>query len=352
MTVHLDRLSLPEAQGGPLGPLKPRSARTVPRPTTRQLLQALQALVTAALVVIGCYLVARNWSDVMQSLRQLSPLYWVPALASALAAMGCATKSWQVLFDGLGSPLGVRRASPIFLVGQLGKYVPGSVWTYVLQADLGRRVGVSRARVLKATLAASLIAVVAALMTSVLAVPGIINQSPDLRMLLWLYALLPVCAVALHPRVLRGIVGLGMRVLRKPNPLPLLQARTVMFAFAWASLSYALFGTHLWLLVLSNPGTSVVDLAQCTGTIATAMIAGVFVLILPSGLGVRELVIYAGLLPIVGSAPALALAAVSRAVLTVGDLAIAATSAAWGWRILRKESIPAGTAHPRAASQP
>jgi glycosyltransferase 2 family protein len=311
----------------------------VPRTTTRQLLQALQALVTAAVVVIGCYLLARSWGDVMQSLRQLSPLYWMPALASALAAMGCATKSWQVLFDGLGSPLGVRRASPIFLVGQLGKYVPGSVWTYVLQADLGRRVGVPRARVLKATLAASLIAVVAALMTSVLAVPGIINQSPDLRMLLWLYALLPVCAVALHPRVLRAIVGLAMSVLRKPNPLPLLRMRTVMFAFAWAALSYALFGTHLWLLVLSNPGTGVVDLGQCTGTIALAMIAGVLVLILPSGLGVRELVIYAGLLPIVGSASALAMAAVSRAVLTVGDLAVATTSAAWGWRIVRKGSM-------------
>jgi hypothetical protein len=108
VTVHLDRLSIPEAHGGPLAPLRSRSARTVPRTTTRQLLQALQALLTAAVVVTGCYLVARNWGDVMQSLRQLSPLYWVPALASALAAMGCATKSWQVLFDGLGAPLGVR----------------------------------------------------------------------------------------------------------------------------------------------------------------------------------------------------------------------------------------------------
>jgi uncharacterized membrane protein YbhN (UPF0104 family) len=114
--------------------------------------------------------------------------------------------------------------------------------------------------------------------------------------------------------------------------------RTVLAAFGWAALSYVLFGTHLWLLVLSHPGTGMSDLAQCAGTIATAMIAGLFILVVPSGLGIRELVMYAGLVPLVGPAPALALAAVSRAVLTVGDLAMATTSAAWGWRVVRRES--------------
>ena len=64
-------------------------------------------------------------------------------------------------------------------------------------------------------------------------------------------------------------------------------------SFAWAALSYLLFGTHLWLLVLSTPGTGLSDLAPCTGTIATAMIAGLFILVMPSGLGVRELVMFA-----------------------------------------------------------
>jgi hypothetical protein len=240
VTVHLDRVS-GQHPDTPIIPWTPGSPRSLPRLNARQVLKVGQALLAAAVVAVGCYVLAGNWEGVVQSLRQLSPLYWVPALASALAAMVSATKSWQVLFDGLGPALGLRRAAPIFLVGQLGKYVPGSLWAYVLQADLGRRVGVSRARVLKATLAASLIAVVAALMTSVLAVPAMMSQSPDLRVLLWGYALLPVCAVALHPRMLRSIVGLGMKLLRKPNPLPLLRVRTVLAAFGWAALSYFLF---------------------------------------------------------------------------------------------------------------
>ena len=345
MTLQLNATCFEDSQA-PIATVAPSAIATVapsamgglPRPSLRRVLQVAQASLAAAVVAIGCYVLARNWPGVIESLRQLSPVYWVPSLASALAAMVCATKSWQVLFDGLGPSLGLRRAAPIFLVGQLGKYVPGSVWAYVLQADLGRRVGVSRARVLKATLASTLLAVVAALVASVLVVPAMISQSPDLRVLLWAYALVPVCAVALHPKALRAIVGFGMRLLRRPNPLPLLRVPTVLGAFAWAGLSYALFGTHLWLLVLSNPGTGLSDLAQSTGTIATAMIAGLLVLVMPSGLGVRELVMFAGLAPLVGPGPALALTAVSRAVLTVGDLAIAATSAAWGWRVVRRES--------------
>ena len=47
------------------------------------------------------------------------------------------------------------------------------------------------------------------------------------------------------------------------------------------------------------------------------MIAGLLVLFLPSGLGVREVVMYAGLVPLVGPAAALAITAVSRGLLTL-----------------------------------
>ena len=79
------------------------------------------------------------------------------------------------------------------------------------------------------------------------------------------------------------------------------------------------------------------------------MIAGLLVLFLPSGLGVREVVMYAGLVPLVGPAGALAITAVSRGLLTLADLLAAAVSAAAGWRELRR---PASAAEPGDVTEP
>ena len=146
------------------------------RRQTRSLVRTIQTTAMIAVVAVGSAFLARNWNTVLPALLQMSPKYWIPSLISALAAMACATQSWRVVLNGLGPRVRLRRSAPVFLVGQLGKYVPGSVWAYVLQVELGRRVGVARARVATATLAASLIAVVATLMMSLLAVPAMSKE--------------------------------------------------------------------------------------------------------------------------------------------------------------------------------
>ena len=98
----------------------------------------------------------------------------------------------------------------------------------------------------------------------------------------------------LHPRVLRAVVGWGLRLFGKPNTLPLLSMRTIATSLIWALVSSGLFGVHLWLLASSAPGIGLNDMGRSTGTMAAAMIAGLLVLFLPSGLGVREVVMYAG----------------------------------------------------------
>ncbi len=52
------------------------------------------------------------------------------------------------LLNDLGSPLPPAGSLRVFFLGQLGKYVPGSVWPAVAQMELGRDYGchsVSRA---------------------------------------------------------------------------------------------------------------------------------------------------------------------------------------------------------------
>lgn len=298
----------------------PRSVRSV--------LVTVARVVAMALVLAAAgYALATNWEDVSRTVREMNPLTTVAATLLVMVGIGCGTMSWQAILEDLGDPVGVRRGGQIFLVGQLGKYVPGSVWAYVLQVELGRRAGLARARVFAASVFSVVVAVVGALVVGALALPELLREEPSLSWLRWLYVLLPVGAVALHPRALTALASFAFRLMRKPQPPHPVRRRKVLASLAWALGSYTCYGAHLWLLVSSTGPASAGYLLLLVGGMGIAMVAGVFAVIVPSGAGVREVVLVTVMAPAVGFGTAVAYAAVSRVLFTVADLVMAGAAA-------------------------
>src|SRR5215218_7085788 len=104
--------------------------------------------VALLVVIVSACVVAlwANWQEVSGQLRRLSvPVvlgaFVLVTLAPVLTLMG-----WRVLLEDLGTHLAPAPASSVFLVGQLGKYLPGSVWTVVAQAEMGAKLSVPRRR--------------------------------------------------------------------------------------------------------------------------------------------------------------------------------------------------------------
>lgn len=169
-----------------------------------------------AVVAAAIWTVRSHWVEVRDTITEMSWREWVPSFLALPVAIGLSTLSWQFLVDELGERVGFSRGAQIFLVGQLGKYLPGSVWAYVLQMELGRRAGLARARVFTATLFSLAVAVVAALLCGVLAIPSLSAHDAGLEPLRWLYVLLPVGLICLHPRILNRLVSVAFRILRRP----------------------------------------------------------------------------------------------------------------------------------------
>jgi len=305
--------------------------------TRKALLIDIARYVAVVIVVLAAiYALWSNWSAVSRTLTSI-PIE--RALLSAVAVLGgilAATMSWQVLVDDFGAPIGVGRGAQIFLVGQLGKYIPGSVWAYLLQIELGNKAGLSRARVFAATFFSICVAMVAALLAGALALNELISENPALQPLYWAYLILPVALVLLYPKILTRIVLFAFKILRRPRPDHPVRLVTVATALAWALGSYLLYGLHLWLLVAPSGMPPANALALCIGTMAIALISGLFVFFLPSGIGVRELIIVTGVSVIAGVGPAVAYATLSRALFTVADLVSAGAAALVGVLARRK----------------
>src|SRR5437879_5772305 len=92
------------------------------------------------LVAVGLclYTVLRQWAAVRGALAHLGALAILGAFACVLVAMVAAMEQWRVLLGALGSPLPHRAAAGIVFVGQLGKYLPGSIWPVLAQMELAK----------------------------------------------------------------------------------------------------------------------------------------------------------------------------------------------------------------------
>ena len=157
----------------------------------------------AAAVAIGGYAVAREWTDVRAALASIGALMVAAAMVSVLIAMFAAMQVWRVLLAALGSPLPIRVAARILFVGQLGKYVPGSVWPVLAQMELGNAHRVPRHHSASASVLTMLVSMFSGLLTALVTLPFFARSTPYL----WAFLAAPGLLACLHPKVLNSVLG-------------------------------------------------------------------------------------------------------------------------------------------------
>jgi uncharacterized membrane protein YbhN (UPF0104 family) len=311
-----------------------------------QFVKILLALLVVAAIV---WYVVVNWSDIRDTWSRLT---WSALLLSTLAAMaGMAASSaaWRDSARDIGCPVTFLASLRVFVIGQLGKYVPGSVWMYVLQTELGKRAGVPRARAFLASMIAMGVGITAALVVGVAAVPSLINP-PDASsgyastirtVLIVMIVLFPIAITCTVPRVLTALVRLALRLLRRPPIEQPLTWAGVLRVLGWSLVTWLCFGAHLWLLVGADNAPFPSGYLRCMGSFAVALTVGMFVPT-PGGIGAREILLVAGLTPfLAGGSSALdaaGIALASRAVFLVAELLGAALAALTDVGMLRKRA--------------
>ena len=289
-----------------------------------------------ALAVLLLVLALRDGGDeALDAARDVGGAAAAGSLLAVLVGLFASALVWRALLADMGTPLGLRPALHVFFLGQLGKYIPGNVFAIAAQMELGRDHGAPRSRVGAASLVFMGVLVAAGLLTAAVALP--LTSPGALQDYGWVLVALPAGLVCLAPPVLTRLVGVLLRVLRRPPLDRPLSARGVAAAVGWAVVMWAAYGVHLLLLVAPQSATGDAALPLlATGAYALAWTAGFLFVIAPAGLGVRELALVAALAPVLDAPAALAVAVLSRAVMTLGDLAWGAVGA-----LLRPPVTPA-----------
>jgi len=282
-----------------------------------RVLTVLRYLLIVVVVGFAVYYLVAQLAAIEAALRLISWQSFVLSFVLVLVGLGCGTMSWVAVLNGLGPRVPVLRGAQVLLVGQLGKYVPGSVWSYVMQMELGRQYGILRPRVLVTALYAAGIGVVSSLLLGALALPVVIQGHTEL---IWLFLLLPIGLVCLHPRVMTYLASFVLRLFRRPPLEHQVTFLVVGKAVGWSLLAYVAYGLHLWVLVNSLVDPDFGTLILLTGAVSLGFTVGLIAFMFPSGFGVREAILIGAMALLLTVPQATAVSLISRAMFTAADL--------------------------------
>jgi glycosyltransferase 2 family protein len=269
----------------------------------------------------AAWAIASRGSQLTKAVQHLSILALVGSFAAGLLGILALYASWLAAVTDGQVDLPFREGLRIYGVGQIGKYLPGSVWPVLTQAQLGRRLGISPLRMASGALLALAVSVSGGLVLGCVLLP--LSGDNAARTLWWAPLVAVPLVLVLAPPILNRLIALSARILRRGAVEPAYTLAGIARCAGWATLGNFFFGLHIFCLGYSLGATSFRGylLGVCAYALASSI--GVIVIFAPAGAGIRETVLIAVLAPVLSVDSALAIALVSRVVLILVDVLVA-----------------------------
>ena len=258
--------------------------------------------------------IARNWVA-FQSVHVTLDIHVGWLAASVLVVFltyAIQIESWRQMLRGWQQRLPYTAAARAWCIANLGRYVPGKVWSVAGLVVLAERAGVRR----------SAAAVSAFAMQAVVLGTGVVLVAVATP-----HAASPLL---LGGAVLGAVVLIGFLAWRRSgewlgaladskSPLPPLPLSAILASSGLMLLSWATFGVAFWMLIRGLLSVVTVPIPAAMGMFALGYVLGIVALFVPGGIGVRDLALVTFLTPLLGSGGALAVSLASRVQLTLTE---------------------------------
>jgi hypothetical protein len=252
---------------------------------SRKVWIAAQWIFAALVVWYAAQSLTGQWNEVGARLRAVQPVWTLIAAASVLVLLTYALliEAWRRVLAAWSARLGWPDAARIWLASNLGKYVPGKVWSILAMGALARERGVSPlaaggSAVLMQAMAVATCAAVA------VAFGAAAIQSPWSRAAA---AVVIVAAIFLAPRLVSPAFAAARAITGRDFATPPVPGRAVSIA-ATSTLLVWLVSGIAFRMIANAFGVTRGDLASYISVYAASYLAGFVALFAPGGIGVRE----------------------------------------------------------------
>jgi glycosyltransferase 2 family protein len=248
-----------------------------------------------------------EWRPATEAIAGASVPWVIGGVVAGAVAMVIMAAVWADVLAALRAPTPRSRVIRWYFIGELGKYLPGGVWTVVGRGELARRGGVPAAAAYGSVGLSLTGLYLAAALTAALLVPfDVAGQRDDPSIALGVVVVLVGGGLVLHPRTLTVLLAAarwatGRALLVDIPPGRTIAALVVRYVPSWLAVGLATWAVARAL----DPGASMPRVMLAA---IVSWIAGFLAVPVPAGGGVREAVFLAaaGLPAGIGAATAVA----------------------------------------------
>lgn len=248
------------------------------------------ALVLVLLAATAWALVGQ-WDALAQAMRGTSVQWGWLGAATLLILCTYATliQAWRLLLHGWGGQLSFGAATQVWTVANLGRWIPGKVWSVGALGILAERAGVNGIAAAGAALLGTALNLGAGCAVAMLLgaqALGAIN--PLWGWLAWIGLVAFLAAVAALPRLLPALLGRIARRRGVPMGERHLHATRLWTVVVLHLVSWVGYGIAFWLFTRGVAPAISGNPIAFIAVFSASYLAGYLVLVAPGGVGVRE----------------------------------------------------------------
>jgi len=253
----------------------------------KRLLRPLRWLLPLAAVFFIGRVIYLQWQRVSEFDWRFDPLFLALSLAATSAWFPVRAFLWRAIVAHFGYPLPYRETIRIWVLGELTRYVPGTVWQYFSRIYLAGQWGVPASVTLSSALMELLfmgLAAVPLVLWHIGDVFPIVGGAQRVLLLTFPFAAL----VLLQPAVLNRLARFLLpRLKAEYTPIELSFAATVGLWSVCLGL-WVVFGAGFALFARSLVPLTAAQGLLLVSNYAASWLIGVITLFAPGGIGVRE----------------------------------------------------------------
>ncbi len=288
-----------------------------------KLLKALKIVFGVLVVVFLAWYFWKNWDEFSEKIMSVNIGIFIVSMLFYFAYKITLASLWHFLTKINGCSIKYEKAVTSYLYSILGKYIPGKVFMLAARLTYYKEEEAPLSKVTVCFFIENVCTLLGAAMLFIVSLFFFPNEL--LENYKWLTLLLIAAFfVCIHPKIINFVLRLIGKIFKKNLEIPMKYSQMLKVVLLFIG-NWLIVGFGFFILTKSiYPAAEWSQMLYCAGIWGVSAIMGILAIFAPSGLGVREGIIVAGLMLIMPQSDAMVISVVSRLWQTIPELLLVA----------------------------
>ena len=298
------------------------------KPDKKKILKALKILFGVLVVVFLAWYFWKNWDEFSDKIMNVDMGIFIFSMLFYFLYKITLASLWHYITKLNGCAIKYEKAVTSYLYSILGKYIPGKVFMLAARLTYYKEEDAPLSKVTVCFFIENVCTLLGAAMLFIVSLLFFPNEL--LENYKWVtIALIVVFFVCIHPKIINFFLRILGKLFKKDLEIPMKYSQMLKVVLLFIG-NWLIVGVGFFILTKSiYPAVEYSELLFCAGIWGVSAIMGILAIFAPSGLGVREGIIVAGLCLIMPQSDAMVVSVVSRLWQTIPELVLVALAFIW-----------------------